>query len=160
MPTSIGLIEPGSYNSSTNAENFILGQHYSYSGATSPVGVYRFVQNANAAGDAAIANGQLCEWASTSSYVVSSTRAAGSSLGRAPAGVAVGTIDKNKYGFLLVAGRHTAIPSTTGTVTDGREQKSHTVTGEGTDVTNAYDARWGVAQTVVSGGTYSVMVNV
>ncbi len=159
VPTPIGAVVPSSYNSSTNAEGYVLGEHYSYYGADGPpTGIYRFFQNANGAGDTAIRNGDVCELASTTAFVVSASRAAGSSLGRVPMGVGVGTIDKGKYGFLLVCGRHTSIPSTTGTINVQREQKTHTVTGEGTNVTAAFDVPWGTALTAVSGAVYTADV--
>lgn len=66
---------------------------------------YKYVQVV----DTAVANGDVVEFASTSGTVVTQDRSGGSSVGRAVAGVAVGTISKNYYGYIQTRGRHTAV---------------------------------------------------
>lgn len=66
---------------------------------------YKYVR----AEDANLANGDSVEYADTSGYEVSPDRSGGSSIGRAVAGVAIGTITDASYGWIQVFGRHTAI---------------------------------------------------
>lgn len=66
---------------------------------------YKYVR----AEDANLANGDSVEFSDTSGYEVSPDRSGGSSIGRAVAGVAVGTITDAQFGWIQVYGRHTAI---------------------------------------------------
>lgn len=59
--------------------------------------------------DQALANGDSVEFSDTSGYEVTSDRSGGASIGRVPAGVAIGTISDAQYGWVQVYGRHTAI---------------------------------------------------
>jgi hypothetical protein len=71
--------------------------------------VYKYVQIE----DAAVAIGDVVEYSDVTGNEVTKDRAAGSSLGRVVAGVAIGTITDAYYGFIQVAGL------TTYTKTDG-----------------------------------------
>ena len=66
---------------------------------------YRYI----CAEDLALANGDVVEFSDTSGYEVTKDRAGGSSVGRAVAGVAIGTITDAYYGWIQVSGRHTAV---------------------------------------------------
>lgn len=71
--------------------------------------------------DAALANGDVCEYSDTTGYEV--TKCAGtSSIGNMVAGVAVGTITDAYYGWIMVSGRHSAIR------TDGGVSAGHILT--------------------------------
>lgn len=59
--------------------------------------------------DAAVANGDVVEFSDTSGYEVTKDRSGGASIGRAVAGVAIGTITDAYYGWVQVYGRHTAV---------------------------------------------------
>lgn len=154
VATALGA-DPSSYNSSTNAEGYILGQHYSWQDR-----VFVFLRNANAAGDADLTAGDVVEQASASLYTVSSTRAAGSSLGRIPMGVVPvgGAVTKNNYFFAQVFGRHASVKAAS--VTVGREVTTSTVQGQAQSVANAYDWPFGVALTTVSGGIFTCEISV
>lgn len=70
--------------------------------------IYRYVQVV----DTAVANGHVVEVADAAvDYEVSKDRSGGSSIGRIPAGVAIGTISKDYYGWVLVKGVHTSVLS-------------------------------------------------
>lgn len=51
--------------------------------------------------DQALANGDVVEFSDTSGYEVSSDRSGGASIGRAVAGVAIGTITDAQYGLFI-----------------------------------------------------------
>lgn len=59
--------------------------------------------------DADVANGDVVEFSDTSGYEVTKDRAAGSSIGRVVAGVAVATVTDGNYGFIQVFGRHPSV---------------------------------------------------
>lgn len=67
--------------------------------------IYRYVQIE----DMDVADGDIVEYSDTSGGEVTKDRAGGASVGRIPAGVAVGTITDGNYGYVLVRGRHTAV---------------------------------------------------
>lgn len=67
--------------------------------------VYKYVL----AEDANLANGDVVEFSDTSGYEVTKDRSGGSSIGRAPAGVAIGTITDGQYGWIQVYGKHSAV---------------------------------------------------
>jgi hypothetical protein len=70
--------------------------------------IYRYVQ----ALDIAVADGYVVENAdAANSYKVSIDRAGGSSIGRIPAGVGIGAITKDYYGWVLVRGVHNSVLS-------------------------------------------------
>ena len=160
MPTPVSF-DPSTYNTSTQGV-FTLGARYDYLGR-----IFRYIQAANGAADANLANGDVCEWAATAqggstpgTYLVNNVRAGGSSLGRSCAGVAVGTITKNYYGFILTAGKHTAVKNTGGSTTVGKSQTIRTATnGEGADAANLYDPEFGTCLLTAAAGVYTVEVN-
>lgn len=87
--------------------------------------IYRYV----VAEDAAIANGDVVEFADATAYEVSKDRN-GSSLGRFVAGVGVATISDAQYGWIQVSGVHTAV-KTDGAVVKGDRLVPHaTVDGQ------------------------------
>lgn len=59
--------------------------------------------------DQNLANGDVVEYSDTSGYEVTSDRSGGASIGRAVAGVAIGTLTDAQYGWIQISGRHTAI---------------------------------------------------
>jgi len=78
--------------------------------------VYQYVQVV----DAAVADGDALEVANaTNPYIVSNDRSGGSSIAGVPAGVAVGTIAANSYGWILVRG-YKANAKTDGSVAAGQ----------------------------------------
>ena len=87
---------------------FVVGQVYEHLGKK-----YRYVQVVDAV---AVGNGTVVEWANTTSTAVTSDRAGGSSVGRRVAGVAVGTISQNQYGFIQTGGNHAAVRTDGGVV--------------------------------------------
>jgi len=76
--------------------------------------VYRYVL----VEDAALAIGDVVEYADDSGYEVTNDRSGGASIGRVVAGVAVGTITDAYYGWIQVSGIHTAV-KTDGAVAAG-----------------------------------------
>lgn len=154
MATPVSF-DPSTWNSSTAAP-FTIGSRYSYLGRE-----FRYVKNYT---DAAIADGDVCVWQSATDYVAtgaSRTSALGgaTTLGGPPAGVGVGAISSGNYGFLLARGRHTNVKGVA-TITLKRLQRASSTAVSGDDVSNAYDAPFGVALTTVSGGRYTVEVNI
>lgn len=99
--------------------------------------------------DAAIANGDSVEYSDTSGYEVTKDRSGGASVGRVPAGVAVGTISDGYYGWVQVSGRHTSI-KTDGGVSAGQSLVPHaTVDGRADSEAN------GSTVTVTSGQIFA-----
>jgi hypothetical protein len=136
MPTPINW-DPASYNLDT-AGDYTLGAVYEYQGRE-----FRFILNDDTGSNGvALASGELCEWTSKTTYWVTEARAT-LSLGRCPAGVAVGTIDKGNYGFLCVRGR-VLCKSASGT-TVGVPQASSATQGEVVDAAAATEPVIGVA---------------
>ena len=91
--------------------------------------IYRYVQ----ALDIAVANGLVVENAdAANSYEVSIDRAGGSSIGRIPAGVGIGAITADYYGWVLVRGVHTSVLSD-GSVAVGEAVVPHASTNGGID---------------------------
>lgn len=85
---------------------------------------YKYVQ----AVDLALANGDAVEIGSTAvDYKVTQDRAGGSSIGRVPAGVAIGTITANYYGWIQIKGVHTSVKSD-GSVSKGEAVVPHAST--------------------------------
>lgn len=97
---TVANLDPTTYESTTGGD-FTLGARYGYNRGT-----YIFVQNSNAAGDTAIAAGDVCYWASTTTSAVSNAlTGVGSAIaGNIISGVAVRAIAKNSYGFIQVEG--------------------------------------------------------
>lgn len=77
--------------------------------------------------DANVTVGQSLEFAAADGCTVTNDRAGGSSLGRMVAGVAVGAITKNQYGFIQVAGLN-AYVKTGGSVAAGHVLVPHAST--------------------------------
>ena len=76
------------------------------------------------------AAGDVCEHASANCTAVSQDKAAGSSIGRVVAGVALASMTANYFGFVQVAGVGMVILRTDGTVAKGEYVVSHTVDDE------------------------------
>ena len=159
MATPVSF-DPGTWNSSVEAP-FTLGARYSYLGRE-----FIYVRNANTAGDNAVEDGDCCVWAATA--VSGTTRNAGvvsdglagtgSSLPlNPPAGVAVGAITKNYYGFLLAKGDHTNAKSTSSSA--GVEQKISATAGTCTDQTAATIKSFGVCLVATSGSRCTLRVD-
>lgn len=148
MPTPVGF-DPATYNQSSSG-GFNLGSVYEYNGR-----LFQFIQNA---ADAALADGDVCEVASATTYKVTGATLA-TSLGDIPAGVAVGAIAVNNYGFILIRGLHTNVKGVA-TITVGKTQKCSATAGSGFDIANLYDATFGVALTALSAGRYTVLVKI
>jgi len=151
MAQPIGF-DPTVVNQST-VGNFTLGELREWNGKT-----YRFVLNANGASDNNIADGDVCYWASATALTVcNALNGVGSALSGNPvAGVGIGTITKNKYGFILVHGLHTNVKSTS--TTAGVPQKVSATAATCTDQTAATIATLGTALTATSGGRCTVAV--
>lgn len=145
--------DPSTFNSST-ANGITLGTIGQWQGK-----LYRFVQNANGGSDNALADGDVVAWASATAYSVSNVLVAGggSSLtGNPPAGVAVGSVTKNYYGWILIYGLHTNVKSTA--TTAGVMQKISATSATCTDQTAATIGSIGTALTATSGGRCTVAV--
>ena len=150
-PTPVGF-DPAGYNSSS-ATGYTPGQELDVAGKR-----YRFVRNHGT--DGALADGDVCVWTSTD-HVVTAVAAA-SVMGNGPcAGVAVGQISVNNYGFILIKGRHTNVKGVA-TITAGLLQKASGTLGSGTNIlANATDvpfSTFGIAVSTLTGGRYSVEV--
>ena len=152
--------DPATWNSSVAAP-FTLEARYSWQGRE-----YRYFRNANGASDNAIADGDVWVFAATSvsgttvNAGVVSNALAGTGTGlplNPPAGVGVGTVTKNYYGFLLVRGRHSNVKSTSSTA--GTLQKVSATAATCTDQTGATIPSIGKALTATSGGRCTVEVN-
>lgn len=154
MPTIRGF-DPGSYTNTVGTD-FTLGGVYTYNGRE-----FIFVLNSAGASDA-IADGDVCAWASASTGAVTNGGTTSPLTGNPVAGVGVGSIPASKYGFLLFRGKHTNVKgATTGgnAVTTGKMQKYNgSAAGNGCDVTAASDAFYGRALSGLSGGRYTVQV--
>jgi hypothetical protein len=144
--------DPATWNSSTVAP-FTLGGVYSWEGK-----LYRYVRAAGTA----VADGDVVGWNDATTYTViganRTTALVGTPACLSAAGVGVGTITANYYGFVLVVGLHTNVKGVA-TVTLQRAQKASGTNDSGTDVTNAYDPAFGTAVTTITAGRYSVQVS-
>lgn len=117
MPTPIGW-DPTAFNQSTPG-GFTLGALYEYNGRW-----FRFFQ---VGGGTPLTNGDVCEFASTSTYLACQSLDA-ASRGRHPCGVAVGGGALNNYVFLLVLGLHTAVKDAANACTAGQKMRVHAAT--------------------------------
>lgn len=150
MATPVGF-DPANYNSSSNAEGFVLGQVYDYNGR-----LFRFYKTVDAVN---VLNGMVVEWASTTTYNVTVDRAGGSSLGRNPVGVAVGSVTAGNYGFFLVLGIHSAVRDAANALTAGVKVIPHATTdGDAAPATAYTDRVIGVCLANASGGVAPVHV--
>ena len=156
MATPVGF-DPGTWNNATAAP-FTLGAHYDYQGKT-----YRYFRNANGASDNAVADGDVSVFTATAvsgttlNPNVVSNNLAGTGTGapgNPPAGVGVGAVTKNYYGFFQTQGLHTNVKSTSSTA--GVKQKVSATAATCTDQTAATISDIGTAETATSGGRCSV----
>jgi hypothetical protein len=140
------------YNAATVGD-YTLGAIYS-SGPKD----YIFVLNANGASDNAIADGDVCYWASATTYTVcNALNGTGSALAGNPfIGVGIGAIAKNQYGFLQFRGLHTNVKSTSSTA--GVVQKVSATAATATDQTAATIDNIGTGLTATSGGRCTVAI--
>lgn len=165
MPTPINT-DPATYNSTT-AGDFTLGMVVQWQGQD-----YQFVRVGNGAGDTAVSDGHVVIWAATAAggttpgyYVTGALSGTANSSGFAnnpAAGVGVGNISLNNYGFILIRGLHTNVKGQA-TITVGYPQVISATAGTGNDQgagTAETTSVFGRAMTTVSGGRYSVMVGV
>lgn len=162
MPTPISN-DPATYNSSTEAP-FVLGQEVEWAGKR-----YIWVRVANGAGENNLADGDVVSWAYTSAggstpgyYVtnaLSGTANTSGIAGNPCAGVAVGTVTKNNYGFVLTRGLHTNVKGA-GTVNVGYRQRIGATAASGSDAAALTDSTFGDAASTISGSRYSVYVRV
>ena len=150
MATPIGF-DP-TYTSTVEAP-FVLGAVYS-DGAKE----YIYVKNANGGSDNAIADGDVCYWASATTFTVcNALNGTGSALTGNPfVGIGVGAIAKNAYGFILFRGLHTNVKSAS--TTAGVTQKVYSTAATCTDQTAATIDTIGTALTATSGGRCTVAV--
>ena len=120
--------------------SYALGELREYNGKT-----YKFIKNANGASDNALADGDVCYWASATALTIcNALTSVGSALvGNPVAGVAIGAVTKNNYGFILVHGLHTNVKSTSSTA--GTPQKVSATAATCTDQTAATIATLGTA---------------
>lgn len=139
MPTAIGF-DPSTYDSDVLAP-YSLGEVYTVPGSGKLYRVFKYVDFATAPhGD-----GDVMEWASTTTYSVTADRSGGTSLGRMPAGVACrAAVANNHYQFFLVQGLHSTIGDAANGCTAGRKLTTHATTdGDAANVVNAYDISFG-----------------
>lgn len=161
MPTP-AVWNPTLVNDSTGTLD-VLGAVREYAGKS-----YKYVRVANGAGDNALADGDVCCWAATTAggtkpgeYVSNALAGTASSSGltnNPPAGVAVCTVTKGNYCYILVSGKHTNVKGVA-TVTVGYQQKISGTAASGTDMAAADVVKgFGTALTALSGGRYTVQV--
>lgn len=153
MPTPVGF-DPSSYNSATSG-GFNPGSIYEYNGS-----LYKFIKTVDAVD---VTNGMVLEIASTSGTQYGTVdRALGSSVGRIPMGVAVGTITAGNYGFILIKGVHTAIKDAANAVNAvGAKATTHaTVDGDAAKASAYTDNIFAVALTAASAGTFRGLVDI
>lgn len=144
--------DPATINQSTTG-NFSLGQKLEYLGKW-----YEFVKLTDAVNGA---NGMVTEAASgTDGFLVTVDRAGGSSLGRIPRGVLVGTVTAGNYCFQLIDGLHSAVKDAAANLaTVGLKVTTHAVTDGDATVTTAYtDKTIGTVYVVSAAGVAGVMV--
>jgi len=151
MATAL-LFDPGTVNSSAVAP-YTLGGVYSDGSR-----LYQCIQLTDAVNGA---NGMVVEAASTTSYIVTVDRAGGSSLGRIPRGVLVGTITAGNYGFALIYGIHSAVKDAANALTAAVKVTTHATTdGDSAPATAYTDKIIGVCLANASGGSAPVFVQI
>lgn len=106
---------------------YVVGALYRWKSPSYGWCYYRYVQFLDAVTYAA---GDCCEWAAANGTGVSNDRADGSSLGRFPAGVALGAMTANYYGFIQVGGIGSVILRSDGGVAAADYIVSHTADDE------------------------------
>ena len=99
------LTNPAQYNTVAADPTLVVGGLYEYVGDGY---IYRYVQFKDAVTYAA---GQSVEYAATTGLAVTNDRAGGSSVGRAAAGVCLGVMTADYYGFILVQGTYNLVDS-------------------------------------------------
>ena len=104
-----------------------IGGLYEYVHATYGHAYYKYYQFLDAVTYGA---GDVLEHASANGTGVSQDRASGASSGRVPAGVALGVMTQNYFGFAQVSGRGTVILRTDGAVAAADYIVSHTADDE------------------------------
>lgn len=155
MPEPLGF-NPASVNLTTTGPYYV-GELREYLGKT-----YRFVLNAN---DAAIADGVVCVWASAVAPTITGASRAtallgATTLGSPCAGVGIGLISQQRYGFIQVFGLHTNVLGVA-TTTIGRKLRASATADSADNVSNAYDSSFGEAVSAlgaVTAGRVSVHV--
>lgn len=153
MPTPVGF-DPSSYNSATSG-GFNPGSIYEYNGS-----LYKFIKTVDAVN---VTNGMVLELASTSGTQYGTVdRSGGSSVGRIPIGVAVGSITAGNYGFILIKGVHTAIKDALNTMTAvGDKATTHGSTDGDAAKASAYTNNiFAVGLTIGASGTFQGLVNI
>lgn len=147
MPTAL-TFDPGNWNSSTAAP-YTLGALYEDAGK-----VYTYVLLTDAVN---ATNGMVAEQASTTAYTVSVDRDAGTTLGRAPVGVFVGSVTAGNYGFIQVRGIHSAVKDAANALSALGKVTSHATTDGDAAPTTAYtDKTIGYALANAAGGVVAV----
>lgn len=145
--------DPATINQSTTGD-FSLGQKLEYLGKW-----YEFVKLTDAVNGA---NGMVTEAATpvTDGFLVTVVRAGGSSLGRIPRGVLVGTVTAGNYCFQLIDGYHSAVKDAAGALsTVGFKVTTHATTDGDAAATTVYtDKTIGTVYVVSAAGVAGVMV--
>lgn len=160
----VAALAPETHNSTTATHS--LGQEYTalFNGERA---VFRFVRVV----DQAVADGDCVLPASATSWDVTSDFSGGSAITtEACVGVAVGAISQNRYGFVMIRGRHDAVNcvSTVGigdhlmppSVTDGRAEEA-TAAGDppSTAEWKIGLGKFGVALSAASSNACAALVN-
>lgn len=151
MPTPLTL-DPGTWNSSVAAP-YTLGALYETGGK-----MYMYVLLTDAVN---ASNGMVAEMASTTAYTVTVDRSGGSSLGRGPVGVFVGSVTAGNYGFIQVEGIHSAVKDAAAGLTALVKVTSHASTdGDAAPATAYTDKIIGFALAATAGGVAPVMLRI
>ena len=116
------LTNPSQYNTATADPTLVVGGLYEWVGDGY---IYRYVQFKDAVTYAA---GQSVEYAATTGLAVTNDRAGGSSVGRAAAGVCLGVMTQNYYGFILVQGTYNLATSGADDIAAGEILITHATT--------------------------------
>lgn len=136
MPTPLNF-DPGTWNS-TVATPYTLGGIYETGGK-----LYQYVQLIDAVPGT---NGMVVEAASATSYLVTVDRVGGTSLGRIPVGVLVGSVTAQNFCFMQVAGIHpTVIDAANATTVTGPVTSLAATDGNCGPITASTDIVIGVA---------------
>ncbi len=116
------LKDPAQYNHATADPTLVVGGLYEW---VANGFIYRYVQFKDAVTYAA---GQSVEYAATTGLAVTNDRAGGSSVGRAAAGVVLGVMTQDSYGFILVQGVATLATSGADDIAAGETLITHATT--------------------------------
>lgn len=161
----VAAFDPTTHNSTTATHS--LGQEYTalFNGERA---VFRFVKVVDAT---AAADGDVMLFASASTWSVTKDISGGSAVTTLGcAGVAVGTISQDRYGFILIRGRHDAVKCHTSTavgeyisVPGASDGTSARVVAAGDPPTTAEWtlglSKFGMALGSGSGGTVAAVIN-